>query len=52
MSGALGVAVAAICIQFIQFGFGDATLVARDLSLAFVAGGRISSLSTLVFARL
>ena len=36
MSGAVGVAVAAVCIQLIQVGFGDATLVPRDLSLAFV----------------
>ena len=52
MSGALGVAVAAICIQLIQFGFGDAKLVSHDLSLAFVAVAAISSLSTLIFARL
>ena len=39
MSGAVGVAVAAVCIQLIQVGFGDATLSARDLSLAFVARG-------------
>ena len=52
MSGAVGVAVAAVCIQLIQIGFGDATLEARDLSLALVAVAVISSLSTLVFARL
>ncbi len=52
MSGAVGVAVAAICIQLIQFGFGDPTLVARDLSTAFVLVAIVSSLSVLVFARL
>jgi EmrB/QacA subfamily drug resistance transporter len=52
MSGAIGVAVAAVCIQIIQVGFGDATLVARDLSLAFVAVAAISSLSTFIFATL
>ncbi len=52
MSGAIGVAVAAVCIQLIQVGFGDATLVARDLSLSFVGVAVISSLSTLIFATL
>jgi hypothetical protein len=52
MSGALGVAVAAICIQIIQFGFGDPTLMTRDLSLAFVLVAAISSLAVLVFLRL
>ncbi len=52
MSGAVGVAVAAICIQLIQFGFGDNALSARDLSLAFVMVAVISSLSALIFANL
>ena len=52
MSGAVGVAVAAVCIQIIQVGFGDQTLFARDLSTAFVLVAIISSLSTLVFVRL
>ena len=52
MSGAIGVAVAAICVQTIQFGFGDSELMARDLSLAFVLVAIISSLSVLVFAQL
>jgi MFS family permease len=52
MSGAVGVAVAAICIELIQFGFGDSDLMARDLSLAFVLVAVISSLSVFVFARL
>jgi EmrB/QacA subfamily drug resistance transporter len=52
MSGAVGIAVAAICIQLIQFGFGDQTLYARDLSAAFVMVAIISSLSALIFARL
>jgi len=51
-SGALGVAIAAICIQVIQFGFGDRTLHAHDLSTAFVLVAIISSLSVLIFARL
>jgi EmrB/QacA subfamily drug resistance transporter len=52
MSGALGVAVAAICIQIIQFGFGDGALMTRDLSTAFVLVAAISSLAVLVFLRL
>ena len=52
MSGAVGVAVAAVCIQLIQAGFGDTTLKAHDLSLAFAGVAAISSLSTLVFMRL
>ncbi len=52
MSGALGVAIAAICIQIIQLGFGDGALMTRDLSIAFVLVAAISSLSVLVFLRL
>jgi len=52
MSGAVGVAVAAICVETIQFGFGDSELMARDLSLAFVLVAMISSLSVFVFAGL
>jgi EmrB/QacA subfamily drug resistance transporter len=52
MSGAIGVAVAAMCIEAIQFGFGDSELMSRDLSLAFVAVAIVSSLSVFVFARL
>jgi len=52
MSGAVGVAVAAICVQSIQLGFGDAELQARDLSLAFVLVAIVSSLSVFVFAQL
>ena len=52
MSGAIGVAVAAMCIESIQLGFGDATLASRDISLAFVLVAIISSLSVLIFARL
>jgi EmrB/QacA subfamily drug resistance transporter len=52
MSGAIGVAVAAICVQSIQFGFGDPALQARDLSLSFVLVAIISSLSVFVFAQL
>ena len=52
MSGAVGVAVAAVCIQIIQVGFGDQTLTARDLSIAFVLVAIVSSLSVVIFARL
>jgi EmrB/QacA subfamily drug resistance transporter len=52
MSGAIGIAVAAICVQSIQLGFGDPELQARDLSLSFVLVAIISSLSVFVFARL
>jgi len=52
MSGAVGIAVAAICVEMIQFGYGDPGLMARDLSLAFVLVAIVSSLSVFVFARL
>ena len=52
MSGAIGVAAAAIAVETIQSGFGDPTLQARDLSLAFVMVAIISSLSVFVFATL
>ena len=52
MSGAIGIAVAAICVQTIQLGFGDPELQARDLSLSFVMVAIISSLSVFVFAKL
>jgi EmrB/QacA subfamily drug resistance transporter len=52
MSGAIGVAVAAICVEAIQVGFGDIDLMARDLSLAFVLVAIVSSLSVFVFAQL
>lgn len=52
MSGAVGVAVAAMSVEAIQFGFGDSELMARDLSLAFVLVAIVSSLSVLVFAQL
>ena len=51
-SGAVGIAVAALCVESIQLGYGDATLVTRDLSLAFVLVALLSSLSVLIFARL
>ncbi len=51
-SGAVGIAVAALCIESIQLGYGDATLGARDISLAFVMVALISSLSVLIFAQL
>jgi EmrB/QacA subfamily drug resistance transporter len=52
MSGAVGVAVAAICVEAIQLGFGDSELVSRDLSLAFVLVAIVSSLSVFIFAGL
>ena len=52
MSGAVGVAVAAMCVEAIQVGFGDTELVARDLSLAFVLVAIVSSLSVFIFAQL
>ncbi len=52
MSGAIGIAVAAICVQLIEYSYGDATLAARDLSRAFVLVAIISSLSVFIFARL
>jgi EmrB/QacA subfamily drug resistance transporter len=52
MSGAVGVAVAAICVEIIQVGFGDSELMARDLSLAFVLVAIVSTMSAFVFAQL
>jgi EmrB/QacA subfamily drug resistance transporter len=52
MSGAIGVAVAAMCIEATQLGFGDEILVSRDISLAFVMVAIVSSLSVFIFARL
>ena len=52
MSGAVGVAVAAVCIQLIQFTLDDQALYARDLSIAFLLVAIISSLSTVIFVRL
>ena len=52
MSGAVGVAVAAVCIQLIQVALDDPTLRARDFSIALVMVAAISSLSALIFARL
>jgi EmrB/QacA subfamily drug resistance transporter len=52
MSGAVGVAVAAMFIEAIQLGYGDSELMSRDLSLAFVAVAIVSSLSVFVFAQL
>jgi EmrB/QacA subfamily drug resistance transporter len=52
MSGAVGVAVAAICVELIQASFGDSELLARDLSLAFILVAIVSSLSVLIFAGL
>jgi MFS family permease len=52
MSGAVGIAVAAICVQLIQVSFGDSELMSRDLSLAFVLVAIVSSLSVFIFARL
>jgi MFS family permease len=52
MSGAIGVAVAAICVQLIEYSYGDTTLVARDLSRAFILVAIISSLAVFIFARL
>ena len=46
------VAVAAVCVEAIQFGFGDTELVARDLSLSFVLVAMVSSLSVFVFTQL
>ena len=52
MSGAVGVAVAAMCVEAIQFGFGDTELMSRDLSLSFVLVAIVSSFSVFIFAQL
>ncbi len=52
MSGAVGIAVAAICVQLIQVSFGDSALMSRDLSLAFILVAVVSSFSVFIFAQL
>jgi hypothetical protein len=52
MSSALGVAVAALCVEAVQLGFGDQALEARDISASFVIVAVLSSLSVLIFAGL
>ena len=50
MSGAVGVAVAAICVELSSSASAIPSFMARDLSLAFVLVAIISSLSVFVFA--
>ena len=52
MSQAVGVAVAAISVQGLQWSFGDATLTARDMQTSFFVVAAITLVSTLIFARL
>jgi EmrB/QacA subfamily drug resistance transporter len=52
MSGAVGVAVAALSIQTIQYVLGDAALEARDMTLSFGVVAVITLSSVWVFARL
>jgi EmrB/QacA subfamily drug resistance transporter len=52
MSGAVGVAVAAASIESIQYLFGDATLVSRDMTWSFLVVALITLSSVAVFARL
>ena len=49
MSGAVGVAVAAACIELIQFVLGDGALVARDMSLSFGVTALIALSSAPIF---
>jgi MFS family permease len=52
MSGAVGVAVAAACIESIQFALGDGELVARDMSLSFGVTALIALSSVAIFSLL
>ena len=52
MSGAVGVSVAAASIESIQWAFGDATLVARDMSVSFGVVAVVTLSSILIFAKL
>ncbi len=52
MSGAVGVAVAAACIESIQFALGDGALVARDMSLSFGVTALIALSSVAIFSLL
>jgi len=52
MSGAVGVAVAAASIEAIQFGLGDASLQAREMSLSFGVVTLITLGSAVMFLRL
>jgi EmrB/QacA subfamily drug resistance transporter len=52
MSQAVGVALAAVSVQGLQWAFGDATLTPRDMQLSFVVMAGVALASTLVFARL
>ncbi len=52
MSQAVGVAVAALSVQSLQWAFGDATLAPRDMQWSFFVVAIVTLLSVLIFARL
>jgi EmrB/QacA subfamily drug resistance transporter len=52
MSQAVGVAVAALSVQGLQFAFHDPVLTARDMQWSFFVVAAISLASVLIFARL
>jgi len=52
MSSAVGVAVAAASVESLQWVFGDATLVSRDMAYSFGVVALVSVSSVILFARL
>ena len=52
MSQAVGVAVAAIAVQGLQWGFHDPVLVSRDMQVSFFVVALLTLASTLIFIRL
>jgi EmrB/QacA subfamily drug resistance transporter len=52
MSQAVGVAVAAVSVQGLQWSFGDTALTPRDMQMSFFVVACVSLASVLIFARL
>jgi len=52
MAGAVGVAVAAASVQTFRWGFGDAALMPRDMTLSFLVVSLVAASALIIFARL
>ncbi|MGA2492132.1 MAG: DHA2 family efflux MFS transporter permease subunit [Roseiarcus sp.] len=52
MSGAVGVALAAACVQTFRWGLGDTALTPRDMTLSFAVVALVAVSSVAIFARL
>jgi EmrB/QacA subfamily drug resistance transporter len=52
MSGAVGVALAAASVQALRWGFGDAALAPRDMTLSFAVVALVGVSAVAIFARL